>query len=146
MTRNTRARVVCARILLAYFLVAYPLPLFSVRRKESPSPVTEAPSVFVFRGGGYSSLPGKPGRRQLPGRPIVKAVVRLLADRDQIPLGPLQLRVILDRVDMVHRRCLDAPAVPQRLTAQAFVPVKDARPKRQPSLALVIHRQKRKAP
>ena len=145
MTWDTRARVVCARILLAYFLVAYPLPLFSVRRKESPSPVTEAPSVFVFWGG-YSSLPGKPGRRQLPGRPIVKAVVRLLADRDQIPLGPLQLRVSLDRVDMVHRRCLDAPAVPQRLTAQAFVPVKDARPKRQPSLALVIHRQKRKAP
>lgn len=144
MTRDTRARVVCARILLAYFLVAYPLPLFSVRRKESPSPVTEAPSVFVFRWGGYSSLPGQPGRRQLPGRPIVEAVVRLLADRDQIPLGPLQLRVILDRVDMMHCRCLDAPAVPQRLTAQAFVPAKHARPKRQPSLALVIHRQKEK--
>lgn len=51
MTRDTRARVVCARILLAYFLVAYPLPLFSVRRKESPSPVIWVLSVFDFLGG-----------------------------------------------------------------------------------------------
>lgn len=66
MTRNTRARVVCARILLAYFLVAYPLPLFSVRRKESPSPVTEAPSVFVFRGGAIRLCQASPAGVSFP--------------------------------------------------------------------------------
>lgn len=146
MTRAMRARVVCARVLLACFLVAYPLPLFSVRRKESPRPVVWAFSVFDFRGGGYSFLPGQPGRRELAGCAVVEAVVRLLADRDQIPLGPLQLRIILDRIDMVDCRRLDAPTVPQRFAAQTFVPAKDPRAQRQPSLALVVHRQKRKAP
>ena len=136
--RPRRLRARPARV----FSCRLPPPAIFRPSERVPQPGDRGPFRFRFSRGGYSSLPGQPGRRQLSGRPIVKAVVRLLADRDQIPLGPLQLRIILDRVDMVHRRCLDAPAVPHRLTAQAFVPAKDARPKRQPSLALVIHRQK----
>ena len=75
--------------------------------------------------GGYSSLPRETALGQLSGRAVVKAVVRVLADCDQVPAAKAPAGKVLCRVDVVHDRRRLPPAVPQRLLAKRLL-AKDA--------------------
>lgn len=75
--------------------------------------------------GGYSSLPGEAALGELSGHAIVKAVVRVLADRDEIPAAEAPAREILDWVDVVDNGRRLALAVSLRFLAQRLL-AKDA--------------------
>ena len=75
--------------------------------------------------GGYSSLPREAALGELSGRAVVKAVVRVLADCDQVPAAEAPAGEVLCRVDVVYDRRRLPPAVPQRLLAKRLL-TKDA--------------------
>lgn len=111
----------CARLAVS----SDPLPRFSRRRKECPTPVLLSERRRGRSRGGYSPLPGETALGQLSGRAVVKAVVRVSAHRDEIPTAETPAREILDWVDVVGNGRRLAPAVTQRLLAQRLL-AKDA--------------------
>lgn len=130
---SLRARVVCARAarfeifarVRAWRARLNPLPRFSRRRKECPTPVPLSERRRRVLRGGYPPLPGETALGQLPSRAVVKAVVRVSAHRDEIPTAETPAREILDWVDVVGNGRRLAPAVTQRLLAQRLL-AKDA--------------------
>ena len=124
-SRNSTTRTSRAR--LAFRL--NPLRRFSRRRKRWPHPVLLLKRRRRIGRGDHSPLPHEASLGQLAGRPIVEAVVRGLADSNQIPAAPLPAWEILDRVDMVHCR---------RGFVSAIAASQDCIPQAQPSLALVV--------
>lgn len=142
----SRGRVVCARAARLEFLracarlvfLAYPLPPFSRRRKEGPTPVLLSKRRRRVSRGGYAPLPREPLLGQFPGRAIVEAVVRRLAHGDQVPAAPLPSGEVLDRIDVMRGDCLLAPAVPQRFLAQRLL-AQHTGAEDFPTFALVIH-------
>ncbi len=88
--------------------------------------------------GDHSPLPHEASLGQLAGRPIVEAVVRGLADSNQIPAAPLPAWEILNRVDMVHCRRRFVSAIAASLAALVAVAPQDCISQAQPSLALVV--------
>lgn len=130
---SLRARVVCARAarfeifarVRAWRSRLNPLPRFSRRRKERPTPVTLSERRRRVSRGGYPPLPGETALGQLSGHAIVKAVVRVSAHRDEIPAAPLPAGEIVNRVDVMGNGCRLAPAVSLRFLAQRLL-AKDA--------------------
>lgn len=130
---SLRARVVCARAarfeifarVRAWRSRLNPLPRFSRRRKECPTPVLLSERRRGRSRGGYSPLPGETALGQLSGRAVVKAVVRVSAHRDEIPTAETPAREILDWVDVVGNGRRLAPAVSLRFLAQRLL-AKDA--------------------
>ena len=130
---SLRARVVCARAarfeifarVRAWRSRLNPLPRFSRRRKERPTPVLLSERRRGRSRGGYSPLPGETALGQLSGRAVVKAVVRVSAHRDEIPTAETPAREILDWVDVVGNGRRLAPAVSLRFLAQRLL-AKDA--------------------
>ena len=98
-----------------------PLPKISRRRKRCPTPVLLSERRRRGTGGGYAPLPRKTALGQLSGRAVVKAVVRVSADRDQVPAAPLPAWEIVNRVNVMRGCCRLAPAVPQRFLAQRLL-------------------------
>ena len=143
---SLRARVVCARAarfeifarVRAWRSRLNPLPRFSRRRKECPTPVLLSKRRRGRSRGGYAPLPRETLFGQFSGRAIVEAVVRRLAHGDEIPAAPLPARKILDRIDVMRGDCLFAPAVPQRFLAQRLL-AQHTGAKSFPTFALVIH-------
>ena len=121
----------------------YPLPRFSRRRKEGPTPVLRSERRRRVSRGGYSSLPREAALGELSGCAVVEAVVRVGAHRDQVPAAPAPAREILDRVDVMGNGRRLSSAVPQRLLAQRLL-AEHAGPKLLPSFACVIHGQIKK--
>ena len=127
------ARVVCARAarfeifarVRAWRSRLNPLPRFSRRRKECPTPVLPSERRRRVSRGGYPPLPGETALGQLSGRAVVKAVVRVNADCDQVPAAPLPAGKVVNRVDVMGNGRRLAPAVTQRLLAQRLL-AKDA--------------------
>ena len=111
----------CARMAVS----RYPLPRFSRRRKEGPTPVIRSERRRRVLRGGYPPLPGEAALGQLSGHAVVKTVVRVLADCDQVPAAEAPAREILDWVDVVGNGRRLPPAVPQRLLAKRLL-TKDA--------------------
>lgn len=111
----------CARLAVS----SDPLPRFSRRRKECPTPVLPSERRRRVSRGGYPPLPGETALGQLPGHAVVKAVVRVSAHRDEIPAAEAPAGKVLCRVDVVHDRRRLPPAVTQRLLAQRLL-AKDA--------------------
>lgn len=111
----------CARLAVS----RYPLPRFSRRRKERPTPVPLSERRRRVSRGGYPPLPGETALGQLSGHAIVKAVVRVSAHRDEIPTAEAPAREILDWVDVVGNGRRLAPAVSLRFLAQRLL-AKDA--------------------
>ena len=140
------ARVVCARVARFVFFApvrvwrsrVYPLPPFSRRRKEGPTPVLRSEWRRGRSRGGYSSLPREAALGELSGCAVVEAVVRVGAHRDQVPAAPAPAGEVFDRIDMMRNRRFLTPAVPQRLLAQRLL-TQDAGPQGLPSFACVIH-------
>lgn len=130
---SLRARVVCARAarfeifarVRAWRSRLNPLPRFSRRRKECPTPVPLSERRRRVSRGGYPPLPGETALGQLSGRAVVKAVVRVSAHRDEIPAAEAPAREILDWVDVVCNGRRLAPAVSLRFLAQRLL-AKDA--------------------
>ena len=130
---SLRARVVCARAarfeifarVRAWRSRLNPLPRFSRRRKECPTPVPLSERRRRVSRGGYPPLPGETALGQLSGHAIVKAVVRVSAHRDEIPTAEAPAREILDWVDVVGNGRRLAPAVSLRFLAQRLL-AKDA--------------------
>lgn len=111
----------CARLAVS----RYPLPRFSRRRKEGPTPVLRSERRRRVLRGGYPPLPGEAALGELSGRAVVKAVVRVSAHRDEIPAAEAPAREVLCRVDVVYDRRRLPPAISQRLLAQRLL-AKDA--------------------
>ena len=88
--------------------------------------------------GDHSPLPREPSLSQLAGRPIVEAVVRSLADSDQIPATPLPAWEVLDGIDMVDCRRSLIAAIAASLAALVAITPQDRISQMQPSFALVI--------
>ena len=132
--RAIRVFRACARLAVS----RYPLPRFSRRRKEGPTPVLRSERRRRRSRGGYSSLPREAALGQLPGRAVVETVVRVGAHRDQVPAAPAPAGKVFDRVDVMRNRRFLAPAVAQRLLAQRLL-TQDAGPQGLPSFACVIH-------
>lgn len=130
---SLRARVVCARAarfeifarVRAWRSRLNPLPRFSRRRKECPTPVPLSERRRRVSRGGYPPLPGETALGQLSGHAIVKAVVRVSAHRDEIPTAEAPAREILDWVDVMGNGCRLASAVSLRFLAQRLL-AKDA--------------------
>lgn len=118
---------------------ADPLPRFSRRRKEWPTPVLCSERRRRVLGGDHSPLPREPALGQLAGHAIVKAVVRRLADRNEIPCAPLPTWEVLDWVDMMHGRCQLSAAVARSVAAVILVAPQHCIAQMQPALALVVH-------
>ena len=134
VSRNSTTRASRARLALRL----NPLRRFSRCRKRRPHPVLWLKRRRRIRRGDHSPLPREPSLSQLAGRPIVEAVVRSLADSDQIPAAPLPAREVLDRVDMVDCRRSLIAAIAASLAALVAVAPQDCIPQAQPSLALVV--------
>lgn len=111
----------CARLAVS----ADPLPRFSRRRKECPTPVLPSERRRRVSRGGYPPLPGEAALGQLSGHAIVKAVVRISAHRDEIPAAEAPAREILDWVDVVCNGRRLSSAVSLRFLAQRLL-AKDA--------------------
>ena len=111
----------CARLAFS----RYPLPRFSRRRKECPTPVPLSERRRRVSRGGYPPLPGETALGQLSGRAVVKAVVRVNADCDQVPAAPLPAGEVVNRVDVMGNGRRLAPAVSLRFLAQRLL-AKDA--------------------
>ena len=130
---SLRARVVCARAarfeifarVRAWRSRLTPLPRFSRRRKECPTPVPLSERRRRVSRGGHPPLPGETALGQLSGHAIVKAVVRVSTHRDEIPAAEAPAREILDWVDVVCNGRRLAPAVSLRFLAQRLL-AKDA--------------------
>lgn len=133
-SRNSTTRASRARLALRL----NPLRRFSRRRKRRPHPVLLLKRWRRIGRGDHSPLPREASLGQLAGRPIVEAVVRGLADSNQIPAAPLPAWEILDRVDMVHCRRGFVSAIAASLAAFVAVAPQDCIPQAQPSLALVV--------
>ena len=129
----------CARMAVS----CYPLPRFSRRRKEGPTPVLRSERRRGRSRGGYSSLPREAAFGELSGRAVVEAVVRVLAHRDEVPTAEAPAGEVLCRVDVVHDRRRLSPAVSQRLLAQRLL-AEHAGSQSFPSFACVIHGQIKK--
>lgn len=134
VSRNSTTRASRARLALRL----NPLRRFSRRRKRRPHPVLLLKRWRRIGRGDHSPLPHEASLGQLAGRPIVEAVVRGLADSNQIPAAPLPAWEILDRVDMVHCRRGFVSAIAASLAALVAVAPQDCIPQAQPSLALVV--------
>lgn len=134
VSRNSTTRASRARLVLRL----NPLRRFSRRRKRRPHPVLLLKRWRRIGRGDHSPLPHEASLGQLAGRPIVEAVVRGLADSNQIPAAPLPAWEILDRVDMVHCRRGFVSAIAASLAALVAVAPQDCIPQAQPSLALVV--------
>lgn len=133
-SRNSTTRASRARLALRL----NPLRRFSRRRKRWPHPVLLLKRRRRIGRGDHSPLPHEASLGQLSGRPIVEAVVRGLADSNQIPAAPLPAWEILNRVDMVHCRRGFVSAIAASLAALVAVAPQDCIPQAQPSLALVV--------
>ena len=116
----------------------YPLPPFSRRRKECPTPVLASERRRGRSRGGYPPLPGEAALGQLSGRAVVETVVRFLTDGDEVPAAEAPAGETIYRVDVMGNGCRLTPAVSQRLLAQRLL-AKHAGAKCFPSLARVIH-------
>ena len=134
VSRNSTTRASRARLALRL----NPFRRFSRRRKRRPHPVLLLKRRRRIGRGDHSPLPHEASLGQLAGRPIVEAVVRGLADSNQIPAAPLPAWEILDRVDMVHCRRGFVSAIAASLAALVAVAPQDCIPQAQPSLALVV--------
>ncbi len=134
VSRNSTTRASRARLALRL----NPLRRFSRRRKRRPHPVLLLKRWRRIGRGDHSPLPREASLGQLAGRPIVEAVVRGLADSNQIPAAPLPAWEILDRVDMVRCRRGFVSAIAASLAAFVAVAPQDCIPQAQPSLALVV--------
>ena len=134
VSRNSTTRASRARLALRL----NPLRRFPRRRKRRPHPVLLLKRRRRIGRGDHSPLPHEASLGQLAGRPIVEAVVRGLADSNQIPAAPLPAREILNRVDMVHCRRGFVSAIAASLAALVAVAPQDCIPQAQPSLALVV--------
>ena len=134
VSRNSTTRASRARLALRL----NPLRRFSRRRKRRPHPVLLLKRRRRIGRGDHSPLPHEASLGQLSGRPIVEAVVRGLADSNQIPAAPLPAWEILNRVDMVHCRRGFVSAIAASLAALVAVAPQDCIPQAQPSLALVV--------
>lgn len=139
--RAIRVFRACARLAVS----RYPLPLFSRRRKEGPTPVLPSERRRRVSRGGYSPLPREAALGQLSGRSVVEAVVRVDADRDQVPAAEAPAGEVFYRVDVVRDRRRFPPAVAQRLLAQRLL-AEDAGPELFPTFACVIHGKIKKTP
>ena len=137
--RAIRVFRACARLAV----LRYPLPPFSRRRKECPTPVLASERRRGRSRGGYSSLPREAALGQLSGRAIVEAVVRFLAVGDEVPTAEAPAGETIYRVDVMGNGRRLAPAVSQRLLAQRLL-AKHAGAKGFPSFARVIHGQIKK--
>lgn len=134
VSRNSTTRASRARLALRL----NPLRRVSRRRKRRPHPVLLLKRWRRIGRGDHSPLPREASLGQLAGRPIVEAVVRGLADSNQIPAAPLPAWEILDRVDMVHCRRGFVSPIAASLAALVAVTPQDCIPQAQPSLALVV--------
>ena len=133
-SRNSTTRASRARLALRL----NPLRRFSRRRKRRPHPVLLLKRRRRIGRGDHSPLPRETSLGQFAGRPIVEAVVRSLADSDQIPAAPLPAWEILNRVDMVHCRRGFVAAIAASLAALGAVAPQDCISQAQPSFALVV--------
>lgn len=89
-------------------------------------------------------MPCEAALGQFPGRPIVKAVVRLLAHSDQVPTAPLPAGEIVNRVNVVNCGRSFVTPITAGLSASVAVAPQDRVPQAQPAFAFVIHRQIKK--
>lgn len=112
--------------------------------ENRPTPVLQLKRRRRIERGDHSPLPCEAALGQLPGRSIVKAVVRLLAHSDQVPTAPLPAGEIVNRVNVVNcGRHLVTP-ITAGLSASVAVAPQDRVPQAQPAFAFVIHRQIKK--
>ena len=111
----------CARLAFS----RYPLPRFSRRRKECPTPVPLSERRRRVSRGGYPPLPGETALGQLSGHAIVKAVVRVSAHSDEIPTAEAPAGEVVNRVDVMGNGRRLASAVSLRFLAQRLL-AKDA--------------------
>ena len=95
--------------------------------------------------GHHSTLPREAAIGQLAGRAIVKRVVRLLTDGDQIPFAPLPAGEVVHRVDVVDSGCELVASVPAGLAAAEFVAAQDCVAQVRPAFALVVHGKNKSA-
>ena len=138
-------RFLAARVPRALPVSLYPLPRFSRRRKECPTPVLWSERRRRVGRGDHSPLPRETSIGQLAGRAIVEAVVRRLTDRDEIPFAPLPAREVLDRVDMMHGRRQLAATVARGIAAVEFIAPQHRIAKGQPVFAFVVQAKKKSA-
>ena len=105
-----------------------------------PRKIQVLSKTFFGRGGrgGPPTAPALAGRRQLSGRPVVHPIVRLRAQRKQVPVCVGILRKLLDWPDVVDDRGLAPDAVAQRLLAQIPGSAERTSPAFLPPLALVV--------
>lgn len=147
--RSLRARVVCARAARFHDArvprtsgpPAYPLRRFSRRRKNRPTPVHLLERRRRIGRGDHSPLPREAALGQFSGRPIVEAVVRRLADGNQIPAAPLPAWEVVHRIDMVDSGRRLVAAVAAGFTALVAIASQNRIPQMQPAFALVVHLQ-----
>ena len=150
---SLRARVVCARAarfeifarVRAWRSRLNPLPRFSRRRKECPTPVPLSERRRRVGRGGHSPLPREAAIGQLAGHAVVEAVVRCLTHSDQIPAAPLPAGEIFHRVDVVGNGGQLVPAEPCGLSASVLVTPEHRVAQVQPAFAFVIHGQTKSA-
>ena len=144
-----RARVVCARAAQFHSArvprtsgaPAYPLRRFSRRRKNRPTPVHLLERRRRIGRGDHSPLPREAALGQFSGRPIVEAVVRRLADGNQIPAAPLPAWEVVHRIDMVDSGRRLVAAVAAGFTALVAIASQNRIPQMQPAFVLVVHLQ-----
>ena len=123
----------------------YPLRPFSRRRKWGPTPVLRSERRRRIGRGDHSPLPREAAFGQLAGHAVMEAVMRRLADSDQVPAAPLPAGEILHRVDVMGNGRQLVPAESRGLPASVLVPPEHRITQVQPAFAFVIHGQTKSA-